>query len=94
MHSPFCEMRFFFVSPVQKSNPGIRVTILLEDEDRLVFSPNFAKVQTEILRMVDSINNATKLFPRIEAKVYVDVGAGNIFLKVTTARRNIARYIV
>lgn len=58
------------------------MTILLEDEDTLVFSPNFAKVQAEILRMVDSIVNAVKLFPRIEAQVYVDLGASNIFLKV------------
>lgn len=36
----------------------------------------------EILRMVDSIVNAVKNFPRIEAKMYADINATNIFLKV------------
>lgn len=67
---------------VQKTNPGIRITILLEDEDTLVFSPSFSKIQTELLRMIDSIANAVKLFPRIEAKVSLDVVSTNIFLKV------------
>lgn len=66
----------------QNTNRGIKITILLEDEDTLVFSPNFSKIQSEILRMVDSIVNAIKLFPRIEAKIYADICSSNIFLKV------------
>lgn len=58
------------------------MNVMLEDEDTLVFTPTFSKVQVEIVRMIDSIVNAVKLFPRIEAKVYVDVLSSNIFLKV------------
>lgn len=54
---------------------------MLEDEDTLIFSPNFAKVQMEIMRMVDCIANAAKMFPRIESKVYVDVEISNMYLK-------------
>lgn len=54
---------------------------MLEDEDTLVFSPVFSKMQAEALRMIDCIVNAVKLFQRIESKVYVDVSNKNIFLK-------------
>lgn len=66
---------------LQKSNPGFRLTVLLEDEDTIVFSPNFAKMQTEILRLIDMAVNAVKMFQRIECKVFVDVTSSNLFLR-------------
>lgn len=49
-----------------KSSPRIRLHILLEDEDRLVFSPTFVKIQNEILHIIDSIQNAVQHFDRLE----------------------------
>lgn len=42
----------------------------MEDEDRLVFSPSFAKIQSELLRMIDNIVHAVQSFPRIETKIH------------------------
>ena len=55
---------------------------MLENEDTLQFSPTFAKVQTEIMRMLDSIVRAVKFFPRAETKVYLDNTDMDSFLKV------------
>lgn len=49
-----------------KSNPGIRLHVLLEDEDRLVFSPTFVKIHTEILHVVENIVGSVQHFDRIE----------------------------
>lgn len=57
------------------------MTILLEDEDTLIFNPIFSKIQSEILRMIDCVVNAVKMFQRIESKVYADVTTTNIYLK-------------
>lgn len=52
-----------------RSNPRIRLHVLLEDEDRLVFSPTFVKIHTEILQIVESILAAVQHFPRIETTI-------------------------
>lgn len=49
-----------------RSNPRIRLHVLLEDEDRLVFNPTFVKIHTEILHIVESVLVAVQNFPRIE----------------------------
>lgn len=43
--------------------------MLLEDEDRLVFSPTFGKVQTELSQIIDGIVNAVQSFERLESKI-------------------------
>lgn len=45
--------------------------MLLEDEDRLVFSPTFGKVQTELAQIIDGIVNAVQSFERIESKIAI-----------------------
>lgn len=52
-----------------RSSPRLRLHILLEDEDRLVFSPTFVKIQNEVLHIVDNILNAVQHFDRIECAV-------------------------
>lgn len=54
-----------------KSNPGIRLHVLLEDEDRLVFSPTFVKIHTEILHIVENILGAVQHFDRIETTMAI-----------------------
>lgn len=49
-----------------RSNPRIKLHVLLEDEDRLVFSPTFVKIHTEILHIVESVLGAIRGFVRIE----------------------------
>lgn len=55
--------------PMQKSFPSIRLHVLLEDEDRLVFSPEFIKVQTELSQIIDGIVHAVQSFERLELKI-------------------------
>lgn len=43
--------------------------MLLEDEDRLVFSPEFSKVQTELTQIVEGIVIAVQSFERLESKI-------------------------
>lgn len=49
-----------------RSNPRIRLHVLLEDTDRLVFNPTFVKIHTEILHVVECILLAVQNFQRIE----------------------------
>lgn len=49
-----------------RSNPRIRLHVLLEDTDRLVFNPTFVKIHTEILHIVECILLAVQNFQRIE----------------------------
>lgn len=49
-----------------RSNPRIRLHVLLEDTDRLVFDPTFVKIHTEILHIVECILLAVQNFQRIE----------------------------
>lgn len=49
-----------------RSNPRIRLHVLLEDTDRLVFNPTFVKIHTEILHIVECILSAVQNFQRIE----------------------------
>lgn len=46
---------------------------MLEDEDVIVFNPNFSKIQSEMTRIIDSIILAVKNLPRIEGKLYTDL---------------------
>lgn len=46
---------------------------MLEDEDVIVFNPNFSKIQSELIRIIDSIVIAIKNLPRIESKLYTDL---------------------
>lgn len=49
-----------------RSSPRLRLHVLLEDADRLVFSPTFVKIHTEILQIVETVLGAVQNFPRIE----------------------------
>lgn len=70
-----------YVCDVGKSNQGFRLTILLEDEDTLSFTPPFSKFRYELLKMIDVIVKAGNSFPRIESKVYMDAPPSEDFLK-------------
>jgi dynein heavy chain, axonemal len=61
-----------YICDVGKSNQGFRLTILLEDEDTLSFTPPFSKFRFELLKMIDVIVKAGNSFPRIESKVYLE----------------------
>lgn len=67
---------------LQNTNPGIKLAVILEDQDTLVFVPSFGKVQYEILKIVDSMIRAIKFLPRIESLIYTDQpNLGGHFLK-------------
>lgn len=70
-----------YVCDVGKSNQGFRLTILLEDEDTLSFTPPFNKFRLELLKMIDAIAKAGNALPRIESKVYMDSQSNDDFLK-------------
>lgn len=70
-----------YICDVGKSNQGFRLTILLEDEDTLSFTPPFSKFRFELLKMIDVIMKAGNSFPRIEMKVYMDSQTSDEFLK-------------
>lgn len=70
-----------YICDVGNSNRGFRLTILLEEEDTLSFTPPFSKFRHELLKMIDVIVKAGNSFPRIESKVYMDTQAGDDFLK-------------
>lgn len=70
-----------YVCDVGKSNQGFRLTILLEDEDTLTFTPPFNKFRLELLKMIDAIAKAGNAFSRIETKVYMDSQSNEEFLK-------------
>lgn len=61
-----------YVCDVGRSNQGFRLTILLEDEDTLTFTPAFAKFSDELVKMIDTIVNAGCSLPRIESRIYLD----------------------
>lgn len=52
-----------------RSNLRIKLYILLEDGDRLVFNPTFRKINDEILHIIESILEAVQSFERIETLV-------------------------
>lgn len=52
-----------------RSNLRIKLHILLEDGDRLVFNPTFKKINDEILHIIESILEAVRNFERIETLV-------------------------
>lgn len=54
-----------------QTNPCIRLHVLLEEEDRLVFSPTFVKIHNEILHIIESILSAAQNFERIETTIAV-----------------------
>lgn len=70
-----------YIVDVGKSNQGFRLTILLEDEDTLSFTPPFSKFRFELLKMIDAIVKAGNSFPRIETKVYIEGQMSEEFLK-------------
>lgn len=46
---------------------------MLEDEDVIVFNPNFSKIQSEMIRIIESILLSVQNLPRIEGKLYTDL---------------------
>lgn len=79
-----CRVRYF-----QNSNAGIKLTVLLQDEDTLIFTPNFNKVLHEILRMIDGIVRSVQTFARIDSIVMPDLaGVTPELLKVNNSIRN------
>lgn len=70
-----------YICDVGKSNQGFRLTILLEEEDTLSFTPPFSKFRYELLKMIDVILKAGNSFSRIETKVYMDSQTSDQFLK-------------
>lgn len=61
-----------YTNYICENNTGFKLTILLEDEDTLVFTPPFAKFRSEIFRMIDIVVKAGYSLPRIETKIYLD----------------------
>lgn len=70
---------------LQKTNAGLKLTVLLQDEDCLIFSPNFKKIQHEILRMIDGIVRSVQTFARIDSIIIPSAVGAPESLKV---RRN------
>lgn len=70
-----------YVCDVGKTNQGFRLTILLEDEDTLSFTPPFPKFRFELLKMIDFIVKAGNSFPRIESSLHMDSLGTEEFLK-------------
>lgn len=70
-----------YICDVGKSNQAFRLTILLEDEDTLSFTPPFSKFRNELIRLIDVIVKAGNSFPRIETKLYMDSQQTEEFLK-------------
>ncbi|XP_073827136.1 dynein heavy chain at 36C [Musca autumnalis] len=62
-----------FICDYAKSNPGFKISLMLEDEDVIVFNPNFSKFQSEMVRIIESIVLAVQNLPRIESKLYTDL---------------------
>ncbi|XP_036230121.2 dynein axonemal heavy chain 7 isoform X1 [Bactrocera oleae] len=62
-----------FICDYGKSNPGLKVSLVLEDEDTIAFNPNFSKVQHELLRIIESIVMSVDQMPRIENKLYTEL---------------------
>uniref|UniRef100_A0A1B0D1E5 Uncharacterized protein n=1 Tax=Phlebotomus papatasi TaxID=29031 RepID=A0A1B0D1E5_PHLPP len=56
-----------YICDLNVSNKRFNLTILLEEEDTLVFNPSFFKIEAEILRVIDYIIKTVKAFPRIES---------------------------
>lgn len=52
-----------------RSNLRIKLHILLEDGDRLVFNPTFKKINDEISHVIESILEAVQNFERIETLI-------------------------
>lgn len=61
-----------YVCDVGRSNQGFRLTILLEDEDTLTFTPAFARFREELVKMIDKIVSAGHSLPRIESRIFLD----------------------
>lgn len=59
-------LHIFMAFMKNRSSPRIRLHVLLEAEDRLVFSPTFVKIHTEILHIVETVLGAVQNFERIE----------------------------
>lgn len=56
--------------------------MLLQDEDTLIFTPNFNKIQHEMLRMVDGIVRSVQTFARVDSIVIPDLPGTPELLKV------------
>lgn len=70
-----------YVCDVGRSNQGFRLTILLEDEDTLTFTPPFNRFRDELIKMIDTIVKAGNSLPRIETKLFLDAPITDEFLK-------------
>jgi dynein heavy chain, axonemal len=70
-----------YVCDVGRSNQGFRLTILLEDEDTLTFTPPFNRFRDELIKMIDTIVKAGNSLPRIETKLFLDAPINDEFLK-------------
>uniref|UniRef100_A0A1A9WZY9 Dynein heavy chain 7, axonemal n=1 Tax=Glossina brevipalpis TaxID=37001 RepID=A0A1A9WZY9_9MUSC len=57
----------------EKNFSGFVLSVMLEDEDSIRFNPNFEKLQTELLRLLESIVLGVQNMPRIESKLYTDL---------------------
>lgn len=66
-----------------RSNPRIRLHVLLEDEDRLVFNPTFVKIHTEILHIIESVLASVQNFRRIETTMenFPELNSRTAYLK-------------
>ncbi|XP_030383339.1 dynein heavy chain 7, axonemal [Scaptodrosophila lebanonensis] len=62
-----------FICDFGHSNPGFQIAVMLADEDTIAFNPSFSKMQSELLRVIDSIVMAVQMLPRIESKLYTDL---------------------
>lgn len=61
-----------YICDIGMKNQGFRLTTLLENEKTLTFIPSFSKFSSELIRMIETIVRASKIFPRIESKMSPD----------------------
>ncbi|KAH8377909.1 hypothetical protein KR093_007822, partial [Drosophila rubida] len=73
-----------YVCDFGHSNPGFEISIFLADEDTIAFNPGFSKVQSELLRVIDSIVLSVQALPRIEGKLYTDLKISKKFYLTPT----------
>lgn len=50
----------------------IRLHVLLETENKMVFQPSFSKIEAELIGVIDRIVGTVTDFPRLENKLYLD----------------------
>lgn len=59
------------------------MAVSVEDQHSLVFSPNFSKIQHELLRMADGIIRSVQTFEKLDSFIFSNFNNGQDLLKVS-----------